>query len=445
MTVKTDILKILLSGTLENRKSSEITAFVSKSGDTLNQIQYSLFENLLRGVLGFSLVLAIHDTLSHGWAVSEIYRTAGFPGAVYALLCLLAIRLKWINRLALVRFQVALFLPLLTTGLATSAGLIDTGMMWLMSLPFLAQIYGGALFSAFLTAGTFISVGLLGALHFLPEVRALLPHFESSLLQSTLVAIAAVLIAGIHVFFQALKQRRLMIVESSLFHIRNTQSTVTTVREMAGAVAHQMNTPLSTYYLAIDQVRHQIPAEIAGDPEIDTILQRMETAVARITQVNRSLLMVTNHADLSSPTAIDLRKALNTAIEAFRNGSRLERPEITVIDNDFSEKVIAPDGALSQFLWRALSIVEDQLNLGPGNSADKRLRFQFEISDAGPSARLSLIAELIGKDFSSDIPTSLTLLGTHMLGITGNAHAELRGSSQIQVLLTFQKASTTTP
>lgn len=437
------ILRIVASGSLGNRAPEDMANFIGESGETITRVQYATFEVLLIVIILLSGFLSYDEISAKGLDWHHLYEATAFPEFVYTLICILLIRFRWVSMRRMIIFQIATFIPLLTNGLLHGGGLIDTGMMWMMCLPYLAQIYGGGLFSIIVTIATVLSVAILAIAHYKWQIPPAIIEDSSRLFRSTLVALFGIGIAGVHVMYQSLKQRRLFMIEQSLFHVRNSQSTVATVREMAGAVAHQMNTPLSTYFLAIEQVRMQLPLEQAANPEVQTILQQMDSAIDRITQVNRSLLVVTSHSGAHTPSNIDLRKIMNIAIEAFRNSSRQEHPQITVVDNNVTQKIIAPEGALSQYLWRIFSICEEQLHLKARHTETSDLKFQIDIQERSNHVELKITADLVNEVFSADFAESLILLGTHMMGPSAQIDATLSHENHVEVLLAFQKAGTT--
>lgn len=436
------VLNTLIRGSLLNRSPAQIDTIILDSGRILDKLQYQAFEYLINLVFAFSSVLTLVDIAMRDRPLGELYLAPSFPGFVATGIFAFLLRSKRIELTKMIRILIALFVGILAFELRSSGGVVNTGMLYMMSLPFLAQIYGGALFSTFIALATAVAAIFLTLLHDAQNQELVIPRNFSDQVESTAVAVLGFLIVVFFTFLQGLRHKRTRLIERSLFFERNSQSTVTAMREMAGIVAHQMNTPLSTYLLAIEQVRMRLPPEAATDSEVQSILQRLESSVDRINRINQSLLVVTRDTAKSSPSEIDLLKTVNTSIEAFRNSVPHGISTVSVLDNHFSGRVIAPEGALAHFVWRFFSISQQQLSDAPVHETDD-LHFRVEVTEEAEDVRLALDAIVDRLRFPDPVQTAhaLTQLGAHLLGSSAAVTATQTSEHHIRIAITLRRSS----
>lgn len=286
------------------------------------------------------------------------YKSQSILSVLYLSMFDLAVRFKKLTPARAIQIQLWVAVPMLALRIGLVGGLTSPGLLWLIALPYLAHIYGSVRFTGLITLTSILSLPLI---HWTSLLH--LPAPQVTPVQMIATALTSVFFVCFHSLLKALQQDRVDDLEFRVNRLQSNDYAISTIREMMGAVAHQMNTPLSHFFLSLDQIRSQLSPTQLKDEEIQSYFTRIDLAIDRIAQVNRSLLVITNSVDKNPMESASPRNACLLAIDCFKNTSSHSRLELKFFE--------PPGGALkaigirtasvAQFLWRTLFLVEETI------------------------------------------------------------------------------------
>ncbi|MGZ3697401.1 MAG: sensor histidine kinase, partial [Bdellovibrionota bacterium] len=246
-----------------------------------------------------------------------------------------------------------LFLSSMTLGIATSvtqvrnAEEVASALMWFILVPVLSTL----VYSTWAT----ISVSLV-AMATMIYAWAVRSDFPLNLMLSEVMALTAVT-AFITINFSLRNNEDRKIAHQRQRMVQTSK--MSTLGEMAGGVAHEINNPLSIIKIRAEQLREKVRTGNAPPEKIAEGLEKIEQTVMRISRIVKSLLSFARETDDEKPVQRDLKTIFQDTIELCNERFRSHGVDLQVDWPDPSLILMCKPVCLSQVLMNLLSNAYD--------------------------------------------------------------------------------------
>jgi PAS domain S-box-containing protein len=176
-------------------------------------------------------------------------------------------------------------------------------------------------------------------------------------------------------------------------------SKMATLGEMAGGIAHELNTPLAAILLMAEMIENQNNSLASPDPEIAENAESISVATQRMSTIIKSLKGFSRDATNDERASFPVRELIESTLELCGPKFKNDEVSVQVVQDNLDFMVHGQIVQLSQTLLNLLHNAYDSIR----GSANKWIKIETCLASASFEIRVTDSGQRIAKDIAAKI------------------------------------------